>query len=232
MATLSMRMKHKATSVFVGLIAFAVSMAILWLTVPRPEFEPIVWDAKDGSPVPPTFAYAMFPRGTHVKLLDHPGGSPTTASSDPEICTEGERESGQYLPVQTPEGRLFARTSDLTFAAGGDSGASFLSTQFRSTTQDQRIVLTGQNAGSGVQHFVLRISDLKHARSMMYAWDVVNGAPSAREVRRSDIGTAINSVFFVAAIAVVSIVIGALASSMFDRRTRLAHEKAPATGAL
>lgn len=218
MATLSRRAKHRAISVFVGLIGFSVSMAILWLAVPRPEFEPIVWDAKQGSPVPLTFAYAIFPHGTHVKLLDHPGGSPTSASSGPEICREAERESGEYLPVQTPEGRLFARMSDLTFAAGGDSGASFLSTQFRSTTPDQRIALTGQNAGSGVQHFVLRISDLKHARSMMYVWDVVNGAPSAREVRRSDIGTAINSVSFAAAIAVVSIVIGALASNMFNRR--------------
>lgn len=94
------------------------------------------------------------------------------------------------------------------------------------------MVLTGRHADSGAQHFVLRISDLKHARSMIYVWDVVNGTPTARVIRRSDFGTAIKGVIFATALAMVSIVIGALASNLYNRRARFAHEKAPAIGAV
>lgn len=232
MAILGKQAQHAATSISVGLIAFATSMAALWLTIPGPEFEPIVWDAKAGDPVPRTFAYAMFPRGTHIKLFDHPDGSPISDSDSPTICTEGERESGEYLPVETPEGRRFARVSDLTFAAVGDPGAPLLSTRYRSTTQNQRLVLTGRRADSGGRQFVLRISDLKHARSMVYVWDVVNGAPAAREIRRSDFGTGMKRLLFSVPLAAVSIVVGAFASNMFNRRARRAHEKAPTIGAL
>ncbi|MBX3390923.1 MAG: hypothetical protein KF691_15850 [Phycisphaeraceae bacterium] len=232
MAIFSGQAKHKATSALVGFIAFVTSMTVLWLAVPRPAFERVVWDAKDGSPVPDGFCFVMFPSTSHVDLFDAPNGKGVAVLDRAIICTQQELLDKNPIPVQTAGGARYLRPDDVTAAIPMESMAMVGALESRFTTQDRALKLSRLPIGGPTERFALRDSDLKHARSMVYMWDVVNGAPTAREIRRSDIGTAINRVFFTAVLAVVSILIGALASNLYNRRARLAHEKAPALGAV
>lgn len=232
MAILNKQQRHTAASSFIGLGAFAVSLAILWRTVPRPQFERPLWTAESGAPVPDTFSYAVFPRGTHIKLFDQPDGIPDSAMHHAAICTERQRMAGGFLPVHTTSGPRYAKFSDLTFAAISESSAPLQSLDFRSTEENRRIKLSQRLASSGTQNFVLHLNDGKHARETVYAWDVTNSVPTPREIRQSDLTTAINVGLFAASVIAFSCVLGVLVSNFYNRRARLAHEKAPVIGAL
>lgn len=212
--------RHSAKSKLIGLGVFALSLFILWKAVPHPAFERTIWTAQGQTPVPGTFSYAMFPRQTHLKLYDQPNGLAASSLDHPTICTERERASGGFLPVRTTQGVLYANLSDLTFTPTNESGTPVESLVFRSTDETQRIALSQRLASAGVQSFVLRTDDRKHPRERVYVWDVASGVPTPREIRQSDMATALNFYLFTAGIVVVSLVLGMMASNIFNRRAR------------
>jgi len=232
MAILNKQRRHTAASTLIGLGVFALSLTILWRALPRPQFEPLLWTAESGAPVPDTFSYAMFPKGTHMTLFDQPDGVPDSTLHHATICTERQRRAGGFLPVHTTSGIRYAKFSELTFAAMSESFSPFESLVFRSADENQRITLSQRLASSGTQNFVLRLGDGKHPRERVYVWDVSNSVPTPREIRQSDFMTAINVGLFAASGIALSIVPGVLASNVYNRRARLAHEKAPVVGAL